>query len=374
LSEILKPKAPYLFVVAAAFFGYLLFVVQNSFQAEYQIYMDNIASIMKGNLWSLFQVISEYSGDVGLFLRFAGACFFVAFTLILWIKGNFQLSILRKTIILEAAFYMFNIPFDINLLTRPPIGSYTQTIFHETAVSYILQMLLISTTLILLYTKMKKPSVERTELFRYGALAATAYAFSLWVKHFFFNIYALPISFSNPVLLTSFLNSTLTILTAALIIMVTLLPVIRGKTTNFNQTAFGVGLTLIGVYFIIYIILCTLNATIHAFLPLIELWAITLPVLGVAFIACARQRQTDSDRQTLGTHAGGGGDVRVRGHTYPFTRERKKERLNFNPHTGLGLQSPSLLCATRLRRGLTRRQKQTNWSICLRVACWPRTS
>jgi hypothetical protein len=285
LSEILKPKAPYLFVVAAAFFGYLLFVVQNSFQAEYRIYMDNIASIMKGNFWSLFTVISEFSGDVGLFLRFAGACFFVAFTVILWIKGNFQLSILRKTIILEAVFYMFNIPFDINLLTRPPIDSYSQTLFRETAVSYILQMLLISTTLILLYTKMRKPNVERTELFRYGALAVTAYAFSLWVKHFFFNIYALPISFSNPVLLTSFLNSTLTILTAALITMVTLLPVIRGKTTNFNQTAFGVGLTLIGVYFIIYLILCTLNATIHAFLPLIELWAITLSVLGVAFIA-----------------------------------------------------------------------------------------
>jgi hypothetical protein len=62
------------------------------------------------------------------------------------------------------------------------------------------------------------------------------------------------------------------------------MPVIVGKTTAFNHKAFGVGLALIGLYFVIYLILSTLNPTILAFLPLTELWAISMLMLGVGFL------------------------------------------------------------------------------------------
>ena len=284
MSRLLRPKAAYLLVATVSFFAYLLFVVQNSFQALYHIYSNNSASIASGNFWSFLGVFSEYSAEVGLILRFVGSCLFVAFAAYLLWKDEFRLSTVRKAVLLESTFYLFNIPFDINHLIRPTTNPATRTIYYETTVSYILQLVLISTTFLLLYYKMRQPNIQRMQLLKYGAIAATAFSFGLWVKHFFFNLYALPINFNNPVLIASFLNSTVTILIAALIIFLTLMPVIRGKTTTFNQKTFGVGLILIGVYFIIYLILCTLNSTILAFLPLIELWAVLMPVLGIAFI------------------------------------------------------------------------------------------
>ena len=274
-------------IVAGSLFVFLLYVLLNSFQAEYNIYMRNIANITNGNLWSLFTVISEYSSEVGLILRFAGACLFLVLTIIIMKKDELRLNILRKALLLESAFYIFNIPFDIDLISRPlsvASAARVHIVYYETAVSYILQLLLISTTLLLLYIKTRSPTVSRVVLLRFGALAITAYSFALWVKHFFFNLYALPISLSNPVLIVSLLNSTLTILIGSIIILTTLRPVIACKTTTFNHKAFGAGLSLIGLYFVIYVILSTLNATILAFLPLTELWAISMLAVGVSFL------------------------------------------------------------------------------------------
>jgi hypothetical protein len=147
---------------------------------------------------------------------------------------------------------------------------------------------------------MRSPNVSRAVLLKYGALPITSYSFALWVKRFFFNLYALPISLSNPVLIASLLNSTVTILIASTIILVTLTPVIAGKTTAFNQKAFGVGLALIGLYFVIYLILSTLNATILAFLPLTELWAISMITLGVGFLI--NKKGVDSSASSISAY------------------------------------------------------------------------
>jgi hypothetical protein len=73
-------------------------------------------------------------------------------------------------------------------------------------------------------------------------------------------------------------------LVSAAILLVALAPVIKQKTTTFNQKAAGFALVLIGVYFIIYIFVAQLNGTYMAFLQLTELWAITFAVAGAGYL------------------------------------------------------------------------------------------
>jgi len=108
-----------------------------------------------------------------------------------------------------------------------------------------------------------------------------------------FNLYALPIDFSNPILLVGLLNSTLTMLAAAIIMLVTLMPVIRGRSTSFSSRAVGIAFVTLGAYFIVYIFVALIDSTYMAFLALTELWAIAFAVLGAGFLKERTQLKLD---------------------------------------------------------------------------------
>ena len=284
LNLTLKNKAPFIVTVAIAFTVYQLFILQNSVPAIFRMYT-NIPSRIESNgvFWTLYWFSSEFTAEIGLIVRFVGACLFVVFAWMLLRKG-FSLATLRKAVALEGVYFLFYVPFIVNLFTRPAASEIAATIYRETAISYTLQTALVFSSFIALYIYAKRPNVERTRLFKWGAVAVVGYVFALWVKHFLFNIYALPINIADPVLLAGLLNSTLTMLVAALILLVTLMPVIREKTTCFSLRAVSVAFILIGLYFVIYILVATVNSGYLAFLPLTELWAITFAVLGVGFL------------------------------------------------------------------------------------------
>jgi len=157
-------------------------------------------------------------------------------------------------------------------------------VYIETAVSYSIQTVLVSVSFILLYVKSRNQSSQTTKFRKWFAIGAVCFVFSLWVKHFMFNLYALPIDLTNPVLVLGLLNSAVTMLASAVILLVTLVPVIKERTTTFNQKAAGFALVLVGVYFIIYILVAQLNGTYMAFLQLTELWAITFAVAGAGYL------------------------------------------------------------------------------------------
>ena len=286
LSATFKKKAPFILVVAVAFILFQLYILQNSFSAIYRMYTIIPSRIeTNGAFWTLYWFSSEFTAEIGLVVRFVGACLFAAFAWMLWTDApKFSLSTLRKAVLLEGAYFLFYIPFIVNLFTRPANTEIAATIYRETAISYTLQTVLVFSSFAALYLVAKRPRIERTKLFKYGAIATVSYAFALWVKHFLFNIYALPIDVANPVLLVGLLNSTLTMLIAALILLATLMPVIRGKTTSFNLKAVGVAFILIGAYFVTYILIAMINSGYLAFLPLTELWAITFAVLGAGLL------------------------------------------------------------------------------------------
>ena len=281
LSRILKAKPCAIFVVVTAFFLFQLFLLLNSFSALYRIYAMIEAN---QNFWTLLWLFSEVTGEIGLILRFGGACMFVAFAWVLLKKREFSFSVFRKAVLLEGIHYLFYIPFIVNLFTSPAGSDAVLTVFYETAISYTIQTVLVFSSFIMLYTKIKPPNIESSQLRTWTAIAAVSYVFALWVKHFLFSLYALPIDFTNPVLIVGLVNSILTMLVAALTLLITLAPVIRGQTTSFSQRAVGLAFILIGAYFIIYILVAQLNSGYMAFLPLIELWAISFAVTGTGLV------------------------------------------------------------------------------------------
>ncbi len=234
--------------------------------------------------WTLFWFSSELSGEIGLIIRFSGAFSFVAFAWALLKRKEVSIFLFRKTVLFEGIHYLFYMPFIVNLFTRPASSVTALTVYRETAISYTIQTILITSSFIILYIKTRSSNFKPIQLFKWGAIAIVSYVFALWVKHFFFNLYALPIDISSPVLLLGLLNSTLTMLVAALVLLVTLKAVIGGKTTSFSTQAVGISFVLAGTYFIIYILVALFNASYYIFLPLTELWSITLAVLGAGFL------------------------------------------------------------------------------------------
>ena len=213
-----------------------------------------------------------------------GSCFLVAFLLVLLVKRKVLLSFLRKAILLEGAYYLFILPFIVYMLIRPYGSTAAQLVSAEAALSYVLQILLISPAFFILYSKLRKPEPDTAEVRKWGAIGVVGFMFALWVKHFLLNIYALPISLADGVLLGGFLNSAVTMLFAASLLLAALLPFIKKKGDPFNSTLAGSGFILVGAYFLVYTIVALLNQSYLNFLELTEIWAISMPIAGLSLI------------------------------------------------------------------------------------------
>jgi hypothetical protein len=220
---------------------------------------------------------SETSGEVGLLLRFAGALFFVAFAVAL-LRKKPSLTFLKRAVLLEAIQYLFLIPFISQWVIFSGMAA-TLTI-----ISFSLQIILITPTLLVLYLRLKKPQTILTPAFKAAAVASIAFMFAMWIKHFFFSLYALPRDFSNPVLSVGFANSAVTLLVSALILTVALLPFIRGKSGTFNFKAIGAALVVASVYFFVYLAIATVSSGYQSFVFLTELWMVSFVIAGVGFL------------------------------------------------------------------------------------------
>lgn len=268
--------------VIIGFFIFQLFLFVKSFPAEYGVYLGYLNQVpFKDPFWNSVWFASELTGEVGLTIRFAGACFAIAFALILVAKRQKNFPLLRKAVLFEGTHYLFTLPFIVFFFARP-----NTSIAHiEAGLSYLLQIVLVTPPFLIVYTKMKKQNLDNTELYKWSAIAIVNYTFALWVNHFFLSLYALPISFANPILLTGLLNSTFTIFFAGLILSIALLPIIRKKQFSFNSKIVGATFLLVGTYSVIYVAISFLNWSYFSFLTLTELWAITFVITGIGFIA-----------------------------------------------------------------------------------------
>ena len=147
-----------------------------------------------------------------------------------------------------------------------------------------MQIVLITPAFFYLAYVLRKPGFDRACLFKWGAIGLIGFTFALWIKHFLLNLYALPINFSDPVLFFGFLNSTLTLLTAGLILFFAFLPIIRVRRQDFNPKVVGFAFLLIGAYFSGYLVAALLNQSYFNYLFLTELWGVAFLVLGAGYM------------------------------------------------------------------------------------------
>ncbi len=277
----LRNEAKSILAVVAPFFVFQLFLFLKSFQAEYSLYLRYIARIETGNpFWTSFWFSSELIGEVGLILRFAGACFVLVFVLFLARKGEAIFSNLARAVVLEGMYYLFNLPFIVSLFARPN----TSIVNVEAGLSYALQIVFVAPAFLILYFKVRKPTSARLDLYKWGAVALIGFTFGLWVKHFLLNLYALPIDIADPVLLIGLINSAFTMLFAGLILAIALLPIIRKESGEFSSRLVGIGLLLVGTYVLIYLLISLVNQIYLNFLTLTDVWAIAYLVAGIGFI------------------------------------------------------------------------------------------
>jgi len=279
-SDLIRVR--YIFALVISFFIFELYLFLRSFPAEYNIFLRYQTRMQTSDpFWTSFWFGSELTGEVGLILRFVGVCFLLAFSWILVWRGQAIFSYLKRAVLLEGIYYLFMIPFILSLFLRPD----TSLVNLEAGLSYTLQIVFISPAFLMLYSTLRKTPIDRVQMLRWGAVAVIGYTFALWIKHFLLMIYALPINFANPVLVVGFLNATLTILIAGLILTVTFLPMIRRQRLSFNPRLAGVGFLLIGVHFVVYIAVSLLVQRYWDFMMLTEVWALAFIILSIGYIS-----------------------------------------------------------------------------------------
>jgi hypothetical protein len=282
VKRTVQRPASYIFLASLVFLGYQVYLLQNSFSALYSIALTATSRWQAtGSVWNLMWLTSESSGEVGLLLRFAGACFFAATAWVLFRKQQLSVSIVRKAVLPEAAYFLLYLPFVVYLLVRP---SSSATGF-EAGLSYALQMVLVSPSLFMLYRKLRKFEQGNKEVFKWFAIAVCSYIFALWVKGFLFALYAVGIDFSTPTLTIGSVNSVATLLLAGFGSLAICLPVIRGKREYFSWRWVGAVLFCVGAYFVVFDLVSMVNDVYLNWVGLTEWWAASFIVPGVALVA-----------------------------------------------------------------------------------------
>jgi hypothetical protein len=282
-AELLKKR--FIFAIALIFFIFILYLFLRSFPAEYNIYLRYLERMQTSDpFWTSFWFISELVGEVGLFFRFFGASIFLAFAWILLRRGKAILSYLKLAVLFEGIYYLFMIPFILSLYLRPN----TTIVNLEAGLSYTLQIIFITPAFLILFSKLKKTSVSKSELFQWGAIAVIGFTFALWIKHFLLMVYALPFDLNNPITIFGGVNAAITILIAALILTKAFLPILTKQSLTFNPLLAGVGFLLIGIHFIFYIAISLLIQRYWDFMMLTELWALGFIILSIGYISQGR--------------------------------------------------------------------------------------
>ena len=231
----------------------------------------------------MFHLGSELTGEVGVILRFTGACIMLTFAITLAWKKTFSTPLLRKAILLEGIYYLFNIPFIVYLFARP----YTLA-HYGAATSYLAQMLFVTPIFLISYFKVKNEKSDTTEITKWGSLAIVGFILALWVKHFLFAIYALPLNFT---LTVGLINSSLTLLVAGVVAAIVLMPLYRKKSTLLNAKGLGLALIIAGLYAVIFLLISTVTVQYSRWVTLIDWWTAILIVLGIGLLFTAKTRK-----------------------------------------------------------------------------------
>ena len=237
--------------------------------------------------WTLL-IIQEFASIIGIYLRLFGGVLAVSSAYLFYKNDSRYIGRLSKVILFESLYFASFIPSGLNHI----ILSFSELAFVGfnlyTGASFLLQGLILFPVLFILNRKIEvnKDSVN----LRWIGIAAPLYVFVMWIKHAFFWFFVLSMTTTSSLFETvGMINSMLTMLVAALILLYACIPLIR-NTKKINSGIIGVSLILIGIYFVIYFIVSIWVPIYSSYLYLIEFWMVSLLVPGFILLLKTRQK------------------------------------------------------------------------------------
>ena len=221
-------------------------------------------------------LLQEIAGSIGVYLRLAAGILALQTVWLFTKQHNINLQKLNKILLLESLYFLLLLPSGINHIVTSvtnPGGMFN----IYTGISFVLQPLLIFPSMFMATRK----QTQNIDL-KWLSIAGTCYILALWVKHSLMWIYAL-VPYGNPqwtlIHYIGSANSTTTLLFAAITAAATYLMFKQNKTVNTKLTA--TTLTLVGSYFVIYVLVSLWVPVYLSFLELTEFWLIVLPILAI---------------------------------------------------------------------------------------------
>jgi hypothetical protein len=287
-------------VTVSAYFAYALFwlaktlpwIVQISFKPENYL---PAAGLQIVNSYSLFvSYLMEYTGIIGLAIRFAGAVF-ALFSISLIIRSGtvFTMRVkknISRALLLEGIYFFSFIPAILYLLSFSSLPL-TSRLCLSTALAT--QIALISPMLILLSRKFAKSNLENsaTSIYKLAMFACLSYLVALWVTYLLKWIemsalegfkwllsYPMEIAFTNTIITFS--------LAVGFAVLGTLLT--RSK-NNWGKAPklWGIAAILFSTHLIIFVAYCV-NFNAAWMSEFGELWIIPLMGLGI-YLLCRKK-------------------------------------------------------------------------------------
>ncbi|HTY74967.1 MAG TPA: hypothetical protein VMD05_05310 [Candidatus Nanoarchaeia archaeon] len=277
-----------LLTVAVAFLLYNVYqtIISTIFISHFPLIVSHLPSFVTSSQLGLqltLFLLQESVASVGSYVRLIGAAF-AFYCVVLFIRGNPRyIEVFRRVLLFEALYFLLLVPAGLNHVVGSIISS---SIFLNvyTGVSFLAQAVLIVPPLLILRGKLKAPRVLSPILW-WAGVAAVLYVFGLWIRQGLMWVYAiLPSETQQATLIGAVgsVNSVLTLLFAAVLSVVAFLNFRRTK--KINVMLVGTAILLVGVYFVIYAVVSVWVSRYLAFLPLIDFWMITLPILGLAIL------------------------------------------------------------------------------------------
>ena len=231
-------------------------------------------------------LLQEIAGSLGVYTRLAAGILALRTAWLFAKRNDINFEKLEKVILLESIYFLLLLPSGINhvvtCITNPGV------FFNiYTGISFVLQPILIFPSLFMFSRKLKQ---SKKVDFKWLGIAGISYVFALWIKHSLMWVYAL-LPLGNPqwtlIHYIGSADSLFTLLIGCIVAIVTYLMFEKKKIID--TALLAIALTVVGCYFVIYVLVSAWVPVYLSFLELTEFWLIVLPLLGITVANTRRQ-------------------------------------------------------------------------------------
>ncbi len=220
---------------------------------------------------------------VGFFLILVGAIFGLQSTLLIINNDDRYVKKLGNAFVFSSLFYILLLPSSIRHFVGVATTS-SQAYSIYVGFSCLLQALLIGVPLLILGRRLIK-SQNTAPILKLSSIVAPLVVFGFWSYALLLWVYALlPLGPKQATLMSNVgaVNSLLTLLVAG--IVTTIACVDFNRKGVLNKSLAGLAIIIVGIYALVYALVCVWVPIYFSFILLTEIWLIALPILGISVL------------------------------------------------------------------------------------------